>query len=53
MEESACIPECPLCAIEEAESRLEDERWTAIAPVEDFGGQELMVAAHGTPDPGS
>jgi hypothetical protein len=49
----SCLPDCPLCSIEAAENQLEDERWTAIAPVEDFAGQEAMVSAHGTPTPGS
>jgi hypothetical protein len=39
-----------LCSIEAAENQLEDERWTAIAPVEDFAGQEAMVAAQGSPE---
>jgi hypothetical protein len=39
-----------LCSIEAAENQLEDERWAAIAPVEDFAGQEAMVAAQGSPE---
>jgi hypothetical protein len=51
MEDPSCsFPDCPLCSIEAAENRLEDERWDLLAPCEDFAVQGAMVAAHGSPE---
>lgn len=37
--------DCPLCSIEQVETRFEDQKWDVVAPAEDHWGQEALIAA--------